>query len=71
MPIQYYILVITRSIFNTIYIVGSLVLVYFASMGIGEWLISTLLDVEMLSWNVPFFSFIMIVALQYLRHDAL
>ncbi len=56
-------LVITRSIFNTIYIVGSLVLVYFTSMGISEWIVSTFLDVEILSWNVPFFSFIMIVAL--------
>lgn len=56
-------LVITKSIFNTIYIVGSLVLVYFASMGISEWIISAFLDVNILSWNVPFFSFIMIVAL--------
>ncbi|MEK5232216.1 MMPL family transporter [Lysinibacillus sp. FSL K6-0232] len=56
-------LVITKSIVHTIYIVGSLVLVYFASMGISEWIISTFLDVNILSWNVPFFSFIMIVAL--------
>ena len=56
-------LFITKSVSNTIYVIGSLVLVYFASMGISELLISKFLDVEMLSWNVPFFSFIMIVAL--------
>ncbi|WP_110926191.1 MMPL family transporter [Bacillus massiliglaciei] len=54
---------ITRSVFHSIYIVGSLVLVYFTSLGIGEWISSHLLNTDILSWNVPFFSFIMIVAL--------
>ncbi|HHK5535918.1 TPA: MMPL family transporter [Bacillus mobilis] len=56
-------LVITRSFLNTIFIIGSLILAYFASLGISEQISAHLLNVESLSWNVPFFSFIMIVAL--------
>ncbi|MED2210865.1 MMPL family transporter [Bacillus thuringiensis] len=56
-------LVITRSFLNTIFIIGSLILVYFASLGISEQISTHILNVESLSWNVPFFSFIMIVAL--------
>lgn len=56
-------LVITRSFLNTIFIIGSLILAYFASFGISEQISTHILNVESLSWNVPFFSFIMIVAL--------
>ncbi|WLP61941.1 MMPL family transporter [Bacillus thuringiensis] len=56
-------LVITRSFLNTIFIIGSLILAYFASLGISEQISTHILNVESLSWNVPFFSFIMIVAL--------
>lgn len=56
-------LVITRSLLNTIFIIGSLLLAYFASLGISEQISAHVLHVELLSWNVPFFSFIMIVAL--------
>ncbi len=56
-------LVITRSFLNTIFIIGSLILAYFASLGISEQISTHVLNVESLSWNVPFFSFIMIVAL--------
>ncbi|MEK4971294.1 MMPL family transporter [Niallia sp. FSL R7-0648] len=54
---------ITKSISNSIFIVGSLILVYFTSLGIGELISTHILNYELLSWNVPFFSFIMIVAL--------
>ncbi|WP_337031594.1 MMPL family transporter [Paenibacillus illinoisensis] len=54
---------ITRSLMNSLFIVGSLILVYFTSLGIGEWISTQLFDADLLSWNVPFFSFIMIVAL--------
>ncbi len=40
-----------------------LLLSYYASLGISELLSKFLLDVDQLSWNVPFISFIMIVAL--------
>ncbi|RBW68396.1 MMPL family transporter [Bacillus taeanensis] len=56
-------IVITRSVSHSIFIVGSLLLVYFTSLGIVELISSQLLNVDILSWNVPFFSFIMIVAL--------
>ncbi|MEI4620392.1 MMPL family transporter [Bacillus pfraonensis] len=56
-------IVITRSFLHSIFIIGSLILVYFTSLGISEQISSHLLNVESLSWNVPFFSFIMIVAL--------
>ena len=56
-------LFITKSISRTVCIAGSLVLSYFASLGIGEWLSAKLLVHDLMSWNVPFFSFIMIVAL--------
>ena len=56
-------IVITRSLLNTIFIIGSLLLAYFASLGISEQISAHVLHVNTLSWNVPFFSFIMIVAL--------
>lgn len=56
-------IVITRSVLNTIFIIGSLLLAYFASLGISEQISTHVLHVDSLSWNVPFFSFIMIVAL--------
>jgi len=61
--IGFVLLFITRSISNSIIIIGSLVLTYFASLGISEFISSHFLNVDLLSWNVPFFSFIMMVAL--------
>ncbi|WP_028594282.1 MMPL family transporter [Paenibacillus assamensis] len=54
---------ITRSLWIPIFIILSLVLAYFTSLGISEFLATHLLSVNELGWNVPFFSFIMIVAL--------
>lgn len=54
---------ITRSIMQPIFVIGSLVLAYTTSLGISEIISKYLLDVDVLSWNVPFFSFIMIVVL--------
>ncbi|WP_342566295.1 MMPL family transporter [Paenibacillus sp. FSL R7-0345] len=54
---------ITRSLLNSLFIVGSLILVYFTSLGLGELVSAHLFNADLLSWNVPFFSFIMIVAL--------
>lgn len=56
-------MVITRSIAHSIFIVGSLLLAYFTALGASELISSYVLNIEQLSWNVPFFSFIMIVAL--------
>jgi RND superfamily putative drug exporter len=61
--IAFVLTIITRSLWNSLFIVGSLVLVYFSSLGISELISTHLLHADLLSWNVPFFSFIMIVAL--------
>ncbi len=54
---------ITRSLLKPIFIIASLILAYYTSVGMSEWISTSVLSVENLGWNVPFFSFIMIVAL--------
>lgn len=56
-------LIITRSIWQPIIIIASLILAYYTSLGISELISEHVLGQSILSWNVPFFSFIMIVAL--------
>ena len=56
-------LYITRSFWQTLFIIASLLLAYFTSLGISELISVNLLGGDPLSWNVPFFSFIMIVSL--------
>ncbi|MDN6900150.1 MMPL family transporter [Oenococcus sicerae] len=54
---------ITHSTLHAFMIIASLAGTYFASLGIGEKISQIFLGRDMLSWNVPFFSFIMLVAL--------
>ena len=54
---------ITRSFWNPVYIVGILVLTYYVTLGMSVLVSTNMLGVDKLGWNVPFFSFIMIVAL--------
>ncbi|USK71977.1 MMPL family transporter [Peribacillus asahii] len=56
-------IIITRSFWQPIFIIGSLILAYSTSIGIAEMICTKILDVDYLSWNVPFFSFIMVIAL--------
>lgn len=56
-------LFITRSIAQTVVILISLVVASFASLGLTEWFAKTFLDVDTLSWNVPFFASIMLLTL--------
>lgn len=56
-------MIITRSIMQPIYIIAALLLAYYTSLGISEWISQALFDVSELAWNVPFFGFIMIIAL--------
>lgn len=56
-------IIITRSVLKPIFIIASLVLAYFTALGMSELISGQLLNVSELGWNVPFFSFIMIVAL--------
>lgn len=52
-----------RSIIMPIYIIGSLILTYFTSMGINEVIFVNLLGYTGISWAVPFFAFVILVAL--------
>ncbi|MFT8917911.1 MAG: MMPL family transporter [Oenococcus sp.] len=56
-------ILITHSTLYAVTIVASLAGTYFVSLGIGEKISQVLLGRNMLSWNVPFFSFIMLIAL--------
>ncbi len=55
--------IITRSFLQTLVIDASLLLAAFASFGLTELIANNLLGYDMLSWNVPFFTYIMIVSL--------
>jgi putative drug exporter of the RND superfamily len=52
-----------RSIIMPIYIIGSLILTYFTSMGINEVIFVNILGYTGISWAVPFFGFVILVAL--------
>ena len=54
---------LTRSIWQSLIIIASLLLSYFAALGLSEYLTKHVLHVDLMSWNAPFFGFIMIVAL--------
>ncbi|MDC3413611.1 MMPL family transporter [Aquibacillus sp. 3ASR75-11] len=56
-------ILLLRSITMPIYLIGSLVLTYFTSMGIAEFIFVNLLGYDGLSWAVPFFAFVILVAL--------
>lgn len=56
-------LFITRSLAQTATILVALVVASFASLGITEWIAATFLGEETLSWNVPFFTYIMLITL--------
>jgi putative drug exporter of the RND superfamily len=52
-----------RSIIMPVYIIGSLILTYFTSMGINEVIFTNILGYTGISWAVPFFAFVILVAL--------
>lgn len=56
-------LFVTRSFWQSIAIEGTLVLAYYAALNIVHWVTSSLLGQDSLTWNTPFFSFIMLIAL--------
>ncbi|OAB39963.1 hypothetical protein PMSD_02605 [Paenibacillus macquariensis subsp. defensor] len=56
-------IVLTRSLLKPLFIIGSLILAYYTALGMSELLSTYVFNVDALGWNVPFFSFIMIVAL--------
>ncbi|WP_125712926.1 MMPL family transporter [Companilactobacillus kedongensis] len=56
-------IVVTESILQPMTIIGTLLLTYEASMGITRFVSRVALGDSMLSWNTPFFTFIMLMAL--------
>ncbi len=52
-----------RSLIMPIYIIGSLILTYFTTMAINEVIFVNILGYGGISWAVPFFSFVILVAL--------
>ncbi|MCP9312743.1 MMPL family transporter [Liquorilactobacillus satsumensis] len=56
-------MVITRSVLQPLYILGTLLLAYVMSLSITKLISSAFLGQSMLTWNTPFFGFIMLIAL--------
>ncbi|MCX2186985.1 MULTISPECIES: MMPL family transporter [Limosilactobacillus] len=56
-------ILITRSLLQPVYILGTLVSAYMAALSITHLLTRIFLDRPLLTWNTPFFSFIMLLAL--------
>ncbi|WP_318767279.1 MMPL family transporter [Lactiplantibacillus carotarum] len=56
-------MVITRSVLQPFYILGTLLLAYVMSLSITRILSNWFLGQSMLTWNTPFFGFIMLIAL--------
>lgn len=54
---------ITRSLLQPVYILGTLLIAYLCSLSINQWIVKGILNRDMLTWNTPFFSFIMLIAL--------
>nr|WP_285849750.1 MMPL family transporter [Niallia taxi] len=52
-----------RSIIMPVYIIGSLILTFYTAMGINEAIYVNLLGYTGISWAVPFFGFVILVAL--------
>ncbi|GAA3639496.1 MMPL family transporter [Lactobacillus hamsteri] len=54
---------VTRSLLQPVYILGTLLIAYFCSLSINQWIVKAVLGRDLLTWNTPFFSFIMLIAL--------
>lgn len=56
-------IILLRSLIMPLYLIGSLVLTYFTSMAISETIFVNWLGYTGISWAVPFFAFVILVAL--------
>ncbi|ANZ61270.1 hypothetical protein AYR62_09780 [Secundilactobacillus paracollinoides] len=54
---------VTRSLIQPMTIIGTLTVAYYSALSITKWLSATFLSQSLLTWNTPFFSFIMLIAL--------
>lgn len=55
--------ILLKSLVMPLYLIGSLLLTYFTSMAIGEVIFTDIMDFSGLTWAIPFFAFVMLVAL--------
>lgn len=55
--------VLLRSIVMPIYLVASLILTYYTSMAVSGLIFNQILGLGELSWSVPFFAYVMLIAL--------
>lgn len=55
--------VLLRSIIMPVYLLASLLLTYYTSMAVAEWIFVDLAGYSGITWAVPFFAFVMLVAL--------
>lgn len=55
--------IMLRSLIIPLYLIGSLVLTYFTSLGVTEVIFVNILGYDGLSWAIPFFGFVMLMAL--------
>lgn len=56
-------ILITRSLLQPVYIMGTLLTAYLAALSINHVLVRMIMGRPELTWNTPFFSFIMLIAL--------
>jgi RND superfamily putative drug exporter len=56
-------IILLRSFVMPAYLIVSLLATYYTSMGVTEWIFVDLLGYSGVSWPVPFFSFVMLIAL--------
>lgn len=53
----------TKSVLQPLYIIGTLIFAYFSSLSITRFISGHFLGHDLLTWNTPFFTFVMLVAL--------
>ncbi|MFD2208307.1 efflux RND transporter permease subunit [Virgibacillus halophilus] len=56
-------IILLRSLIMPIYLIGSLLLTYFTSMAVGEFIFVNLAGQDGMTWAVPFFAFVLLMAL--------
>lgn len=56
-------IILLRSLIMPIYLIGSLLLTYFTSMAVGEFIFVNIAGQDGLTWAVPFFAFVLLMAL--------
>ncbi|WP_099157394.1 MMPL family transporter [Virgibacillus ndiopensis] len=55
--------ILLRSLVMPLYLIGSLILTYFTSMGVAELIFVQIFGFNGLTWAIPFFAFVMLMAL--------